>query len=250
MSDTNAPINAKKYNEAGYPVLEPIPTVPSRAPPSSSQMYETGSVVSYNTTSSRLYPKTKNTGNTGTVHTSVMPDGREIHVVQVPTAPVEKEENTEEFKFKELNYDDIQVNLRLLGKVATDEKLHVSSNGKNIIVDDRMLQFIRRKASGDSRMKTLAFIQHMYEETEKMCNEAVELVTSDENPKENTEKLITIYSLIRMSDEGLNNLIVTYKADKRFIATIQTIKNKFNVYCDKTLKSTIDGFKNSHNFDY
>lgn len=234
----------------GYPPPTSQPSVPMRSiPPPTSQYtsqyntpytnFETGSVASFRSDRSRAPPPTSN------VTTAVTSDGREIHIVQVPTQ-VTEEESSDKYEFKPLNHDDVQINLRLIAKVGIEEKLHVSSDGKHIIVDSRYMQSLMRLISGDSRKKTLAFIQHVYDETKRLCNEAVDDINNGIEQKETTEKLIAIHSLIGMSEEGLNNLVVTYKDDKQFIATIQTIRDKCKVYCDKTLKSTIDGLESSY----
>lgn len=232
-SNSPTPVDDVERNEYGYPINPPIPsrtTIPSDAM----------SVASFRSDRSRAPPPTSN------VTTAVTTDGQQIHIVQVPTPVKEEDTDGDGYNFKPLNYDDVQINLRLIAKVGIEEKLHVSSDGKHIIVDSRYMQGLMRLFSGDSRKKTLAFIQHVYDETKRLCNEAVDDISTGIEQKETTEKLIAIHTLIGMSEEGLNNLIVTYKDDKQFIATIQTIKDKFKVYCDKTLKSTIDGLESSY----
>jgi hypothetical protein len=145
--------------------------------------------------------------------------------------------------FSELTYEEIQIDLRLLADIVQDEKLHVSSDGKTIVVDNRVGQTARRWYSGDSRSKTLKFIKHIYNETEKLCSEIVNQVNNNDDPKENTEKLMNLYGLIQASAKGLDRLNMTYSDDKLCAAKIATIKGYFETYCDRTLKGTIEGFK-------
>lgn len=145
--------------------------------------------------------------------------------------------------FTDLTYEEIQINLRLLGDIVQDEKLHISSDKKTMVVDNRVGQTARRWYSGDSRSKTLKFIKHVYDETEKLCSEIVNQVNNKDEPKENTEKLINLYGLIQQSAKGLDRLNMTYSDDKLCAAKIATIKVYFETYCDRTLKGAIDGFK-------
>lgn len=173
------------------------------------------------------------------------PDGRPMQVVAIPAGTAIKTVDTDaasESEFQKLDYETIQINLRLLSDIVQDEKLHISSDGKTMVVDNRYAQHLRRYWSGDSRSRTLYFIKHVYAEAERLCNEIVDLVNAGASPKENTEKLINLYGLIQASTKGLDRLNMTYSDDKLIAAKIATIKKDFETYCDQTLKKTIDGF--------
>lgn len=176
--------------------------------------------------------------------------GRPMQVVAIPAGAKLKtlsdDDSDEVDNFADMSYEEIQTNLRLLGDVVHTEKLHISSNGKEMNVDDRYLQSMWRWWSSDSRGKTLRFIQHVYSQAEKYCNELVEKVNNRENPKENTEKLIRLWNLIKSSGKGLDRLNMTYGEDKKFAAKIGTIKENYETYVDHTLKKTIDGFKTKY----
>ena len=173
--------------------------------------------------------------------------GKAMQLIAIPAntkfQAYNSQEDDDTYNFKELSYEDIQINLRLLGDIVQDEKLHISANGKKMQVDERTFQPLRRYMCDDSRDKTLEFIKHVYHETERLCEEIVDLVERNEKPKENTEKLINLYGLIGSSGRGLDRLNMTYSDDKLFAAKISTIKKDFETYCDRTLKGTIEGFK-------
>lgn len=172
-----------------------------------------------------------------------------IQFVAVPKGSklLQPDGDSDDSEFELLSYEDIQINLRLLGDIVQEEKLHISSDGKHMVVDNRYGQTVRRYYSGDSRQKTLKFIKHVYSETERHCTEIVDLVSDDQQSKENTEKLVNLYGLIESSVRGLDRLNMTYSDDKLCAAKIATIKKNFQTYCDRTLKGTIEGFKQQQN---
>lgn len=177
--------------------------------------------------------------------------GRPMQVVAIPAGAkiktVGDSESSNGEEYENLTYEEIQTNLRLLSDLIQHEKIHVSSDRKKMIVDNRYdVMGLRRKWSGDSRTKTLEFIKHIYAQTEELCNNIVTLVNNREKPKENTEKLINIYGLIQASNKGLDRLNMTYANDKFFTAMVATIKKGNETYCDRTLKGTIDGFKKNY----
>jgi len=173
-------------------------------------------------------------------------NGRPMQVVAIPAGTKIKnlvDDGSSDNSFPQLNYEEIQVNLRILSDLVSDEKICISENNKTIEIDKRYMQSIRRWYSGDSRARTLEFIKHVYAETEALCNDIVQKVKANQEPKENTEKLINLYSLIGSSGKGLDRLNITYQDDKTNSAKISTIKKSYETYCDRTLKGTIDGFK-------
>lgn len=177
--------------------------------------------------------------------------GRPMQVVAIPhgaklkTVGDSDSDSDDGTTFPTLTYESIQVNLGLLSDLDQDEKLHISADGTKMYVDTRYFQTGRRWYSGDSRHKTLRFIKHLYTETEKLCEEIVALVDANDHPKENTEKLMNLYGLIQGSARGLDRMNITYSDDKWCLSEIRTIKKSYETYCDRTLKGTIDGFKNN-----
>lgn len=177
--------------------------------------------------------------------------GRTMQVVAIPAGTklktiIADTDSDDPDKFDDMSYEEIQTNLRLLSDVVQAEKLHISSNGKEMNVDDRVGKVFWRWWSGDSRAKTIAFVQHLYSQAEKLCNSLVNKVDMKEEPKENTEKLIRLWNLIKSSGKGLDRLNMTYSDDKKFAAKIGTIKENYETYVDQTLKKTIDGFKSKY----
>ena len=176
--------------------------------------------------------------------------GRPMQVVAIPHGAklktVGDSDSDDGPNFDEMTYEELQTNLRLLSDVVQTEKLHISSNGKEMNVDDRFGQALWRWWSGDSRKQTMLFIEHLYQQAEIYCNNLVSKVNDGENPKENTEKLIRLWNLIKASGKGLDRLNMTYSDDKKIAARIGTIKENYETYVDQTLKKTIDGFKSKY----
>jgi hypothetical protein len=181
-------------------------------------------------------------------------DGRAMQVVAIPAGAKlktvgdgESDDDDDMEEFEDLTYDEIQINLRLLGDLVQDEKIHISSDRKTMVVDNRYdMMGVRRAWSGDSRGKSLRFVKHVFGQTEDLCNDIVDRVNRNDQPKENTEKLINLYGLITASAKGLDRLNMTYASDKLCAARIATIKKGYETYCDQTLKKTIDGFKQNY----
>lgn len=176
--------------------------------------------------------------------------GRPMQVVAIPAGTKLKtltdDDSDEADNFMEMTYEEIQTNLRLLADIVHTEKLHISANGKEMSVDDRYVQSFWRWWSADSRSKTLRFIQHIYGQAERYCTNLVEKINNRETPKENTEKLIRLWNLIKSSGKGLDRLNMTYGEDKKIAAKIGTIKENYETYVEHTLKQTIDSLKSKY----
>lgn len=147
-------------------------------------------------------------------------------------------------KFDNLTYEDIQVNLRLLSDLKEAEKLMI--DGKFITVDQRYLQNVRRWLSCDSRHRSILFIDHVVNETQRYCKDLVNLIGKNVHHKENMEKLLGLQALLNGSLIGLGRLASTYKDDKLNRARLDTIQDKIKTFCDLDLKKAI---QNHHNYN-
>lgn len=145
-------------------------------------------------------------------------------------------------EFEELSYQDVQINLRLLSDLKEGEKVMIYNNCMQI--DQRYGQPIRRFFSSDSRDRTLQFVHHVIESAKKLCNDAVVKVNKNDDKKVNLEKLIRLQSLLKSSSNGLGRMILTYKEDKRNLATIETYKALIDDFCDQDIKKVLDTTNN------
>lgn len=138
-------------------------------------------------------------------------------------------------EFSDLSYEDIQINLRLLGDLKEGEKLMVS-NGKYIHVDQRYIQGIRRYFTDDSRTKSLSFIHHIIYWTKIYCSDAVSAINRNYETQVNMAILINIQKLLGSAQTGLGRLLITYGDDKHNKATIETFISSISTFCDQDLK--------------
>ena len=148
---------------------------------------------------------------------------------------VETKKNTE---FNDLSYEDVQINLRLLGDLKEGEKLMVT-DGRYIQVDRRYVQGFRRYITSDSRSKSLNFINHVIYWSKKYCNDAVENINKNRNTQVNMANLINIQKLLGGAQTGLGRLLITYGDDKHNKATIETFISTISTFCDQDLKRAI-----------
>jgi len=154
----------------------------------------------------------------------------------------EKKEDDKSNHLIEGNYDinvqDIQINLRLLGDVKENEKLMVSEN-KYLMVDGRPLQLIQRWWSDDSRSRTIEFINQLIGCTKEYCESIVLKIEENQHNKENFEELLRFQGLLNSSIIGINRLTVTYGNDKLSRAKLETIISKIRTFCDMDLKKAV-----------
>jgi hypothetical protein len=143
-----------------------------------------------------------------------------------------------EFDFKSLTYEDIQVNLRLITDLKKGEKLMIKDD-RYIVVDDRFGSSFWRYFSDDSRIRSLDFISHIISETGRYCGDAVKSIGFGKDKKVHMEKLINMQSLLVSVQTGLSRLSETYSDDKLSRAKIDTIKKTIDTFKDQDLKKAI-----------
>lgn len=153
-----------------------------------------------------------------------------------------KIDNPDEECFKNLTYEQVQINLRFLADLKEGEKVMIT-DGRFMTVDQRYAQSVRRYLTSDSRTRTLNFISHVITCTKNYCCSAVDSISKNQRRQINLEKLINIQSLLRNAKTGLGRLSATYSDDKLNLATIETFKSEIETFCDQDLKRAIDADK-------
>lgn len=146
-------------------------------------------------------------------------------------------------RFKDMNYDDIQINLRVLTNLNEGEKIMII-NDAHMQPDNRYFSgLFMRSWSGDSIETTLQFIDHLIEETKKHCDEVVSSINSSSSNTDKKQyslnKLIDIQTLLKSSINGLNKLEKTYESNKLNVATIETQIATIRTFCDQDLKKVV-----------
>ncbi len=166
-----------------------------------------------------------------------------IPTVITVITPLNAKNKTEQKRFKDLDYDDIQINLRVITNLNEGEKIMII-NDKHMQPENRYFSgFIMRGWSGDSVETTLQFIDHLIEETKKQCDEVVVLINSNSSNTDikqyNLNKLIDTQTLLKSSINGLNKLATTYKCNQLNVATIDTQIATIRTFCDQDLKKVV-----------
>jgi hypothetical protein len=140
-------------------------------------------------------------------------------VVKKPSinATAENDDN-----FVDLDFVDVQINLKFLSDLKENEKIMILEN-KYMQVDNR--RSIMRYLTSESRHKTLKFINHVVECAKKYCKEDKNIIS---NNKANIKKLL------ENSLDGLRNLLTTYKSDKNICSIIKIYETNIDTFA-KTL---------------
>jgi hypothetical protein len=146
--------------------------------------------------------------------------------------------NEKKTEFTDLSYEEVQINLRLLGDLKEGEKLIIADN-KYIQVDRRYIQGFRRYISSDSRGKSLRFINHIMYWAKMYCSDSVDAINRKINTQDNMASLINIQKLLGGAQTGLGRLLITYGDDKHNKATIETFISTISTFCDQDLKRAI-----------
>lgn len=158
---------------------------------------------------------------------------------RVSESDVISEDKEEDVDFKNLSYEDVQINLRLLSDLKEGEKLMITDD-RYMQVDQRYMQGVRRYLTADSRIRSLNFISHVIDWAKKYCTDAVESIKQNIKKQDNLATLINIQKLLGSAQTGLGRLLITYGDDKHNKATIETYIATVNTFCDRDLKKAID----------
>ena len=108
---------------------------------------------------------------------------------------------------KDLNLEDVFINLRLISKINQGEKL--LQFDKHINIYNSYFQVITRWFRGASRNESIGFIQKVLVKSFEFSDKLVE-----DKSTESAQKLLRLNTDLKNSLEGLANLKVTYIHDK------------------------------------
>tara|TARA_B100001093_G_scaffold148422_1_gene141148 strand:- start:3269 stop:3730 length:462 start_codon:yes stop_codon:yes gene_type:complete len=134
---------------------------------------------------------------------------------------------TEENLNLELDIDKVILNLKIVAKIKPKFKLSIKDD--NLYIDNSYLNYIYRKINGDSRDKTIIFLENL----DKNINLKIEEIIGRTyqslflNSSENI--LLNLSHNLNLSLVGLNNLINTYDSDELTISKIEMIISNFEL---------------------
>lgn len=136
---------------------------------------------------------------------------------------------------KDINFDTLILNLKIISKLKPGYKLSLKENEgeiSDIYIDTSYLQYIYRIFSENSRDNTTNFLEKLDKEITKKIEELVKEENYNDsnmflNSKENI--LLNLSHNLNLSLVGLNNLINTYSNDEYIISKIEMIINNFEL---------------------
>ena len=136
---------------------------------------------------------------------------------------------------KDINFDTLILNLKIISKLKPGYKLSLKENKGDICdiyIDTSYFQYVYRIFSDNSRDNTTKFLEILDKEITKKIEELIneENYTDSNmflNSKENI--LLNLSHNLNLSLVGLNNLINTYVNDEYTISKIEMIINNFEL---------------------
>jgi hypothetical protein len=133
--------------------------------------------------------------------------------------------------------DNILVNLKIISKIAPNNKLKLLNN-TTTIEKDGIASWLLRWYHGDSREKTVNFIKNVVADSINMTNDIMNSTYINNKGRktayEETEftKLLSTLSLIKIemnnSKTGIVNLQKTYELDVQIISQLEVVTNKID----------------------
>lgn len=139
-------------------------------------------------------------------------------------------------------FEDILINLKLIGDINVNDKLKISENSLDI--DNRYMQSVIRTLYGDGRNKTIKFINSLIIHASYNSNSLISILNDKENIFENDNKhfkhqLNTLICCLNSSLNGLDKLKITYKDDNIFVANINLAQDKIRVLLTNNMNNVI-----------
>lgn len=133
--------------------------------------------------------------------------------------------------------DNILVNLKIISKIAPNNKLKLLHN-TTTIEKEGIASWLLRWYNGDSREKTVNFIKNVIADSINMTNDIMNSTYINNKGRktayEETEftKLLSTLSLIKVemgnSKAGIVNLQKTYELDIQIISQLEVVMNKID----------------------
>lgn len=144
-------------------------------------------------------------------------------------------------KIKKYNfsYEEILINLKLIGEIKIDDKLRICNN--NLDIDNRYMKSVIRKFYSDSRLNTIELINDLVEDSIIFSNNLIDkIVAVDSGNVENIHykhQLNILTVNLNTSLNGLDKLKVTYREDNIFIANIELIMDKIRIIVSNNMNN-------------
>lgn len=147
--------------------------------------------------------------------------------------PEKKEPKTINFQ---IVLDQIVLNLKVMGDIKNSDKLSTVSD--NIEIDPySYARCIYRTYYGDNRIKTIEKLQEVVEDTNRITDNLLNIVSFDSSiialPENNSKILQDLIPDMVNANKGLQNLKLTYKDDVLTENKLDMVIKKLNDQIDK-----------------
>ena len=110
--------------------------------------------------------------------------------------------------------------LGTISKINPGDKLIVKN--RNITIDNRWIQWYRRKLDGESRYSTISFLEELYIEIKDKVNSIINNLNNS-STDDNYKILKSVANAIGKSYMGIKNLIITYDNDSSIVSKLEFI---------------------------
>ena len=110
--------------------------------------------------------------------------------------------------------------LGTISKINPGDKLIVKN--RNITIDNRWIQWYRRKLDGESRYSTISFLEELYTEIKDKVNSIINNLNNS-STDDNYKILKSVANAIGKSYKGIKNLIITYDNDSSIVSKLEFI---------------------------
>lgn len=148
---------------------------------------------------------------------------------------------------KDFTYDDILINLKLIGQLKEDEKLRIYNN--SIDIDNRYAQSIMRLLYGDSRDATVEFISGLVMASKMQSHKLLDQIDPSDSAADNKDlkhKLNNLTSDLTSCLNGLDKLKITYRNDHVFRSKIEVIADRIRVIIENNMNRKISSDQSSN----
>ena len=148
---------------------------------------------------------------------------------------------------KDFTYDDILINLKLIGQLKEDEKLRIYNN--SIDIDNRYAQSIMRLLYGDSRDATVEFISGLVMASKMQSHKLLDQIDPSDSTTDNKDlkhKLNNLTSDLTSCLNGLDKLKITYRNDHVFRSKIEVIADRIRVIIENNMNRKISSDQSSN----
>ena len=118
-----------------------------------------------------------------------------------------------------MNIEPLLISLCVLSKVTVNDKLYINKFGRIAIHQDSTYTAIYRRLFGESRDKSLTFVNNI-------VNETIEKIYTFQSDTDNQLSIHYMYQLVQELNKsvmGLTNLKITYKDDVYTVSYFESI---------------------------